>query len=188
MNKSIFDEVRSNPNFSLGKSIAWYRKQIKGLGVSQSSLLNDPARKVTKLTPGYLYLFSYDPKGKDKLPFYDTFPLSFVFNIDSVGFHGINFHYLPYDVRFKLFDAMMLTSTNKTIDDKTRLRLNWQQLSNASKFPAVRPAVKRYLFSHVGSRFIQIPITDWKTALLLPVESFVGSSKQKVWQNSKAMM
>jgi len=29
-----------------------------------------------------------------------------------------------------------------------------------------------------------IPANDWATAMLLPVEQFVGSSKQKVWQDS----
>jgi hypothetical protein len=55
--------------------------------------------------------------------------------------------------------------------------LNWQLLSNAAKFPEVRPAVKRYLYTHTRSKYLRIPVDDWKTALFLPNESFAKKSQ-----------
>ena len=43
---------------------------------------------------GRLNMFLYDPKYKDKLPYYDVFPLVLPIQRYSDGFLGINFHYL----------------------------------------------------------------------------------------------
>lgn len=189
MNKSVFDELKNNPNYSVGKSVTWYREQIRGMSLKARDprLLNDPTRKRASVEPGFLYLYGYDPKLKNKLPFYDRFPLSFVFGFTDGGFMGINFHYLPYSMRFKLFDALMLNAGSK-IDDNAKLKVNWNILRSASKFPMVRPAVKHYLIDHVQTNFIKIPISDWKTALLLPVEQFVGASNNQVWNNSRQII
>lgn len=192
MAKSVFDEIKSNPNYSYGKSIEWYRKQIRGLALKARDprLLNDRDRIRKSVEPGFLYLFAYDPKHKATLPFYDRFPLSFVFDFAKDGFYGINFHYLPYDMRFALFDRMSITSyeNKEKFDDKMKMRLNWNILKNASRFPQVQPAVKHYLMDHVESNFIKLPISDWKTALLLPVEQFVGASTKSVWAQSRKII
>lgn len=183
---SIFDEIRNNPDFSVGKSITWYTNLIKDLKVKTRDprLLSDPKRVRSSVEPGYLYFFGYDPKHKDTLPHYDRFPLSFIFSFTPGGFNGINFHYLPYDMRFKLFDTMVKIDYNNIADNK-KLELSWNTLKKASKFPGVKPAVKSYLIDHVQTKFIKIPISDWKTALLLPTEQFVGASARSIWNNSR---
>jgi len=60
------------------------------------------------------------------------------------------------------------------------MALNWRLLSNVSKFPGVVPAVKKYLFDHVQSRFIKIPIADWKTAIMLENSEFKKQSAGNV--------
>ena len=55
---------------------------------------------------GRLNMFFYDPKTKARLPYYDVFPL--VLPLESIkgGFMGLNFHYLPYILRFRLLDRL----------------------------------------------------------------------------------
>jgi hypothetical protein len=84
-------------------------------------------------------------------------------------------------MRIKLYDAMYTIarqSVNKTTQQV--LVLNWKLLSNFSKFPAVAPAVKKYLFGHVQSRFIKVPLEDWKTAILLENAEFKKASAGNV--------
>lgn len=190
---SIFDEIKNNPNYSLGKSIDWYKKRIKELAVKANDprLLRDKDRVRRSVQPGFLYLFAYDAKHKDTLPYWDKFPLTFVFDFTPNGFIGINFHYLPYSARFALFDRMILGAMKADdfkYDDKMKLKLNWSILKNAARYPQVKPAIKQYLMPNVQSNFIKIPISDWKTALLLPVDNFVGASRTKVWADSKELM
>ena len=50
-------------------------------------------------------MFVYSPKLRNKLPYYDTFPLVLPLKNYNNGFLGLNFHYLPYALRLRLLDA-----------------------------------------------------------------------------------
>jgi hypothetical protein len=134
--------------------------------------------------PGAMHIFKYDPKYKEELPFYDTWPCSLIFGIEGDRATGINFHYLAYDIRGKLYDKLALIANQYHNNRQQVLRMNWKLLSNVSKFPEVRPAVKSYLYSHIRSRIIKVPVADWRTAMLLPIESFAKKSQAYVARNS----
>jgi hypothetical protein len=74
------------------------------------------------------------------------------------------------------------------MDDMTKLKYSWQIIDGVSRFAAARPCVKQYLSNHVRSQFRQITSKDWATAMLLPVERFVGASKAEVWADSKKII
>ena len=128
-----------------------------------------------------MYLFFYDPKHKDTLPYYDRLPLVLPFRKVPDGFYGINLHYLPYMMRFKILGLLSEYETGK--DEDTRIQLSWRLLNASSRLHPAKFAVKHYLNSHVKSRLYKIPYTDWITASQLPVEKFVGAQKTKVWQD-----
>ena len=67
-----------------------------------SSAINSKIGKKTKVDIGSMYLFRYDAKFKDKLPYFDAFPLCLPFEPTNNGFWGINLHYLPYLLRVKI--------------------------------------------------------------------------------------
>ncbi len=75
--------------------------------------------------------------------------------------------------------------TNNNFDENTRIKYSWQLIAGLSKFKLAEPCVKQYRRDHIKSPFIKIDSADWFTALMLPVESFVGASKTKVWTESK---
>lgn len=170
------------------RSLQWYQSQIKSLSsaaIAPNKLIQNSPNLTTTILPGGMYMFFYDPKLKDKLPFYDQFPLVLPFRKVPSGFYGINLHYLPYALRFKLLGALHENVSNKNTTESSRLRLSWRILLNMSRIVPIESSVKHYLDEQVQSRFLQINYNDWVTASLLPVERFVGASKQDVWRQSR---
>lgn len=166
----------------------WLRIRAKAVMSPESKqkhILGVKERHRSKITIGRMYMFVYDAKTKDKLPFWDRFPLVFPFAPAEGGFYGINLHYLPYLLRARLFDALMKFANNERMDESTKLRMSYKLLSAAATNKWVAPCVKRYLYSHVRSKFISIPSTEWRIALFLPTEKFVGENKINVWKKSE---
>ena len=171
----------------------WFRDKAKNIGqISTDRLLReagkDRLKDPTNFRVGDLYMFAYDPKHKDTLPYYDKFPVIFPISEAKGGFYGINFHYLPYPLRAKLMDALYDIVNNKDYDTNTRVKLSYQILNSASKFKVFQPTLKHYLYSHVRSRLIYVNPSEWDIAIFLPVERFVGASKTAVWKASRASL
>ena len=165
----------------------WYRDKAKGYSKISDRVLmrEDPERLTSTIKPGDMYMYKYDPKFKDTLPFYDMFPLVFPFKVESDRFWGINLHYLPLPYRAILMDGLYELANNKRYDETTRLQMNYKALAGAAKFRYFEPCVKQYLFSHLQSRFLYVYPSEWDIALFLPVEKFQKASKEAVWAASK---
>jgi len=184
--KNIFNQNQYQLADAAKKSKTWFQQQAKLLGnVTPNKVMkSDPTSLKARVIPGKLYMFLYDPKTKDKLPYYDIFPLVFPFKKTPDGFIGLNMHYLPYQMRVMLLDKLMDFATNKQMSETTKLNYSWSMIDGVSRYRLAEPCVKRYLASHIKTSLKLIDANDWATAMLLPVEQFVGSSKQKVWQDS----
>lgn len=176
------------------KARTWYRdaaQEIERVAAQPPSKVIrsfESKRKVTQITPGYMYLFKYDPKTKRDLPYYDTFPLIFPIEAYSDGFLGINMHYLPHILRAKLMDALYTISTDKKYNENTKILANYKILKSAAKYKAFKPTVKRYLNNHIRSPFLEIKAPEWDIALFLPLERFKKSDKETVWEDSREMI
>ena len=174
----------------------WYRDQAKSVaksgsktGASGKNMIRELKSEATdKVRLGNMYLFQYDAKHKDKLPYWDRYPLIFPINIAKGGFLGINMHYLPPMLRAELMDELYKVTTNNSYDDSTRIRISYEILSGASKFRAFKPCIKHYLNSQLRSRFIYISPAEWDIALFLPMAQFVGATKQKVYADSRKII
>jgi hypothetical protein len=75
--------------------------------------------------------------------------------------------------------------TNSKYDETTRLRLSWAKLKTVGKAFKAKPCVKRYLFKHVDSRFLEITADEWDIAALLPFQNFQGATANKVYNDSR---
>ena len=64
---------------------------------------------------GIMNLFGYDPKHKERLPYYDTFPLIFPLEPAKGGFIGLNFHYLRPGARVAFLRSLANTTTDKKL-------------------------------------------------------------------------
>lgn len=146
------------------------------------------ANQVTEIKPGSMYMYYYDPKWKDELPFYDKFPLIFPFRVKPDRFWGINLHYLSLPLRAKLMDALYDLTNNKRYDEKTKLKISWEILMKSSKTHYVKACVKQYLKSHTRSHFLYVEPEHWDIAIWLPLEKFEKKNKAEVWSNSKQIL
>lgn len=164
----------------------WLRQKAAEVrNVSPKVTIQQGPILTSRVVTGSMYLFAYDPKTKEDLPYYDRFPLVFPFRRVSDGFYGINMHYLPPLLRAKLMDALYDTANNNKMDETTRLRINYRILQSAAKFRYFEPCVKHYLNNHVKSRFLRVDPTQWDVALFLPLERFAKANKLKVYADSK---
>jgi len=169
---------------------AWYRDAAQSFGkVNERRLLaGDATRMVNIIKPGNMYMFMYDPKYKETLPYYDRFPMIFPFRVESDRFWGLNLHYLPHTLRARLMDALYDTATNQRFDETTKLRMSYKMLQSASKIKFFEPCVKQYLYTQLNSKFLYVYPSEWDIALFLPLERFAKASKTQVWSQSKKMV
>lgn len=188
----VFERNKYDLLTSVKKSKSWFDQQVNLLtrqSITPNSVMrSSPEDLTSKVNPGYLYMFMYDAKMKNELPYYDAFPLVFPFRKTPDGFIGLNMHYLPYQYRIQLLDSLLSFKSNEKLDETTRLKYSWQVIDGISRFKAAEPCVKRYLISNVRTPFRKINSSDWATAMLLPVEQFVGASSRSVWQDSIKQM
>jgi len=163
----------------------WLRTKVNSLKATPSALMSDRERLRSQSIIGRMYFYYYDPKTKDQLKYYDKFPLVIPIERYGDGFLGLNLHYVEPKVRFILLDKLSTFTNNKMYDETTRLRLSYQTLKSASSIFEATPCIKRYLYSHVKSRFLEINANEWDIAAILPVESFEKKSKEHVFNESR---
>ena len=164
---------------------AWLHMKIKDLKPTRAALLKDRDRLKEKSVIGKMYFYFYDPKTKEKMKYYDRFPLVIPIERYNDGFLGLNLHYIHPKYRMTMLDKLSATASNSAYDEKTKLRISYKYLAAASKVFEATPCIKRYLFSQIESRFLEISADEWDIAALLPMESFVGASTSKVYADSQ---
>jgi len=173
------------------QSREWFRNTALNIkSMSQPAFQRDatPFQNIENLSInsiGKMYCFTYDPKWKEKLPYYDVFPLIFPIDFKSDRMLGLNMHYLPPGLRARLMDALYTTSTNDKLNKTTKLQINYEILKSASQFKYFKPCVHSYLFDHVRSPFMYIQPVAWDYTLFLPLARFKKKSQEQVWLESQ---
>lgn len=167
---------------------AWLKTQIKNLSNPRQAIMRNKKCQTTRCAIGRMYFYYYDPKTKDTLPYYDRFPLVIPIERYGDGFLGLNLHYLPPNLRLLLLDKLYDLLNNDCFDQSTKFRMSYSLLSNASRYKEFKPCIKRYLYSHLRSNFIEIPADQWEIAIFLPTEQFVKAKASKVHKESRAII
>ena len=181
------------PDAELGflskKSYQWFLGKLADLrnpGRLALEISREGFRKTNRLQLGKLYCFYYDPKTKDKLPYYDRFPLILVLDRHDDGFSGLNLHYLPLKYRVAFLNKLMQYAMyqNEELHEIKKLRVTYEILTASKRFKEFKPCYKRYLYDHVHSKLLNIQPNEWETAVFLPMQQFKKAKPQKVWQES----
>ena len=156
------------------ESIAWFRKKAEQLGrinrvqLMQQDEIDIKNRPITSDPFGKMYMFFYDAKYKDTLPYYDAFPLVIMMKPAPGGFYGMNLHYLPPVLRAKALDAVL------------------GEGEVPEKF--IRPTIHRYLTKQVRSKFALVEKPEWEIATFLPTADFRGAGTGTVYRDSRRKM
>lgn len=195
---NIFDEI-SNDAGSRARSYDWYTKkinEIRGRGLlTKNKLISYTDMITSKIEIGSMYLFMYDAKYKDTLPYWDAFPLVLPFGMDAGHMTGYNLHYLPPEARWTLLKRLMQNdelSTVRRLSKEAKLSMDYSLLKGASQFKQLQPCIHQYIFQNIGQlnggMFLRIHPAEWNFSVLLPVQDFRsknrGYSAEQVWQNS----
>ena len=170
--ETYFDKISKQIKTG-NEPFTWYRNRIKELGTPNTAELLRSGKLAKRPHEGFLNMYIYAPKFKDKLPYYDTFPLIMYLKPAEKGFYGLNFHYLPYALRARLLDAAGQDKLDVNAVSRSRL---------------TKPTIKRYLFGYLRSMCLRIEPQDNLTAIMLPVQRFKKASDTKVWADSRKMV
>ena len=168
------------------KSLSWYRSAVKAeastykknfykyiLDEKKDRVGAAPDQDANELrrytVAGHLYMFEYKAKMK-YLPYYDRFPLVYVLKAASKReFWGANLHYLTPKKR--------LQAVRKLIQGRIDLP---------------KKCFHKYLSAHVEGLYLDLALTEWDTAILLPTEDYVRDlngmifpiDKETVWEDT----
>ena len=189
---SLFDQLESE---ALRKGIqarskeanVWFQKKAQALGpLGKSVLSDDRLRAQAGASPGDMIMYIYDPKLKQTLPYYDTFPLSIVVGPAKDGFYGINLHYLPPKIRAIFLDKLGDVVSNKKFNATTKFRITYNLLKATKNYKYFKPCFKHYLTKHVSSKIARVNAAEWNIAIFLQTAKFKKASESKVWADSRS--
>lgn len=185
-----YEAFRAGINPRTKKSREWFRKKSQQItSVNRKQLVReDPLTRTPNFVIGEMFMFFYDPKHKETLPYYDTFPLTIIVDFAQGGFYGLNLHYLPMTLRAKFLDALLETTTNKRYDESTRFKMNYKMLKKSSTMKHFSPCFKHYLTSNVRGNFAKVEPPEWEIATFLPTANFKKSSMSNVYKDSRRMI
>lgn len=162
----------------------WFRKRISTIRrVNRRELMNaEQLQQGTQFKPGAMTMFFYQPKLRESLPYYDSFPLTIVVDKADGGFYGLNMHYLPPMLRAKFLDGLMENQQND------RFAVTYNFLKRTARLKYFKPCFKHYLTGHVRSKFAFIPKPEWEIAAFLPTADFQKAGKDKVYSDSRRII
>ena len=161
---TVFDKILDSTTGR--KSYDWYKKKVAAMTTPSARTLINQGKATLRPKYGVMNLFGYDPKHKDKLPYYDVFPLIFPLEPAKGGFYGINFHYLQPGARVAFLRQLQRYATDKNYDKNTRFNIG--ELSGRY----FKKTIKRYLFNQVRTSFLNITADEMAIAIFLPVARF----------------
>ena len=188
--KLELEAFRAGINPRTQESRDWFRKKAQKLRrINRDRLMDDDQLKQqNNQIVGSMYMFFYDPKTKDTLPYYDKFPLSIIVGPAKDGFYGLNLHYLPPVLRAKFLDGLLDITNNKRYDETTKFQLSYGMLQRTARMRYFKPCFKHYLSKHVKSQFAQVQAPEWEIATFLPTADFEKASAQQVYRDSRRMI
>jgi len=187
---SLFDKLESEA-FRKGiqartkEAERWFAKNVKKLGKLGPNVLTDDRLKKTRIRSGDMVMYTYNPKLKKTLPYYDTFPLAIIVGKAPGGFHALNLHYLPPKVRAIFLDKLNDVTNNEKFDDSTKFKITYKLLKATSKYKYFAPCYKHYLTPNVTSNVMKVNSSEWNIAIFLQTAAFRKKSQRYIWRQSR---
>ena len=182
---SVFDRIKVRAG-DTDRSATWYRSQVNRIasGKTAGQLFRE-GKLQGRPRVGRLNLFGYNPKLRAKLPYYDIFPLVLPLEPIKGGFMGMNFHYLPPLLRFRLLERMQARASDRRFDTNTKFEVNYDDVKSIK---IVKPTIKNYLYAYCQTGFLRINADDAAVAIYLPVQRFKKAPEATVYADSRKFL
>lgn len=170
---------KSEPKKNLAWLYSWVGGKLRRGKIPEEAF---HVRKKDMPFIGGVFIYSYDPKTKDTLPWWDELPVVIPIGLYNDGWLGLNVHYLPPSLRAKLLDKL-LQFKKRAHTSRAYMKVSYEFLQSVVKAELFQPCVKRYLFSHVTSPLLYVNDEHWENIVKLPLQQFRYANAQKVWHN-----
>jgi hypothetical protein len=151
-------------------SLQWFQTNVRDIRRTPSSLMKENQNFVTRFELGKMYMFMYEAKRKDKLKYYDYFPVTICLKRYSTGFMGINLHYLAPRYRALLMDG--LYEFYREIDDESYFQIRYPSVKSISKLRWAKPCIKQYQYPYIDSRIVEVRPEHMDMVVMLPSQQF----------------
>ena len=187
--KSDFGESLLDPRTDASRK--WFLDKVQQVSYRPnraSVMRKPPMREQNRVLPGMMYMFYYNPKHKQTLPYYDSFPLVILLDANSKGMEALNLHYLPLKLRQKLFYGLLNRVEGKGLDEDSYIEVTYDYLKGARSLKEYRPCYKRYLSQNVRGSIANVPAPEWEIALHLPLASFKKQDESAVHKESRRII
>lgn len=187
--KVEFEAFRAGITPRTRESRAWFRKRVQNMRVNRRELMaSDPIEERSRSASGSMYMFFYDAKHRDTLPYWDAFPLIVAVGPAPKGFYGMNLHYLPIPLRAKFLDELMDITNNKRFDETTKFNVSYSFLKRAANMRYFKPCYKHYLTSQVDGNLSYIPPPEWEIATFLPAAQWQKGGRSQAYADARKMV
>lgn len=190
--KLELEAFRAGINPRTQQSRDWFRRRVQSLSrINRIELMQEEELSLAnrgRPLIGSMNMFFYDPKHKEKLPYYDRFPLTIIVGPAEKGFYGLNLHYLPPVLRAKFLDSLLDIASDKKYNEDTRFRLTYKTLQASSKLRYFKPCLKHYLTAQIKSRMSRVHAPEWEIAAFLPTADFAKAKSNVVYRDSRKMI
>lgn len=192
MDKRLFQEWQEqlerdglNPNSD--ESQKWFFEKIDEIGkqnVNRKEVLSQEPIAQNMLI-GQMFLFFYNPMTAQELPYFDRFPLIFLLEMNKDDFMGLNLHYLPIDLRQRMFYQLLPRRTSNEMLNNTRLKIDMNYLNSRLNLRMYKACIKRYKFKSVVGRMAKIPAYEWEVAAHMPLALWRKAPESRVHKDSR---
>ena len=187
--KKEFGETILDPRSD--ESRKWFMEKVEKMTgtVNRDNIMQKrPLQEVSRVLPGMMYMFYYSPKGDNRLPYYDSFPLVILINAYRGGMEALNLHYLPIHLRQKLFYGLLNTVSDRDVDENSFMRVTYEFLNSARSLKEYRPCFKKYLTEQIRGKIVQVPGNEWEIAVHLPLALWRKADEATVHRESESMI
>ena len=151
-------------------SLQWFQSNVRDIRRTPASLIKENQNFVTRFELGKMYMYMYDPKGGDKLKYYDYFPITICLKRYATGFMGINLHYLSPKYRALLMDG--LYEYYKEIEGNSYFQIRYPTVKSVSRLRWAKPCIKQYQYGYLDSRIVEVLPEHMDMAVMLPSQRF----------------
>ena len=158
-------------------SLDWFRGNVRDIRRAPEKFMKENQNFVQRFELGKMYMFMYEAKGKDKLPYYDYFPLTICVKRYPTGFMGVNLHYLAPRYRALLMDGLY-----EFLDDRGEdyaFRVRYPALRSISRLRWAKPCIKQYQYAHLDGRIVEVQPEHMDMVVMLPMQRFRSRNSTK---------
>jgi len=101
------------------ESLDWFRQNLRKITLREDQVSRSQGETASpsNMRTGEMFMYMYDAKYKDLLPWYDRFPLMILLEKSPKGFLGLNLHYIAPRYRAVLLEELYKYSTDEDLEE-----------------------------------------------------------------------